>query len=153
MNITTRRALPLFGCLLAVGMAGGAQAQAIQACPQLPAESGLQWEQRGNDTFLICSAVRADGAEAFGLSLSADSAFQPRRSNREERGVVAGQDIRWYRAEVGTQPDLLVRETLVEIDSDRVAHIWVRTQSEGELAQGMGLVERLDFDAPRLSSN
>lgn len=86
--------------------------------------------------------------------MSADSPFQPRRGNREERGVVAGQDIRWYRAEVGTQPDMLVRETLVELDRDRVVHIWVRTQSEDLLRSRMGLVERLEFaDSPRLSSN
>lgn len=152
MNSLIRRSLLACACML--GMASAAHAQSgPSSCPQLPADAGLSWEQRGNDAFLICSAVDASGAEAFGLSLSADSAFQPRRSNREERGVVAGQDVRWYRAEVGTQPDLLVRETLVEIDRDRVAHIWVRTHSEGDLTQGMGIVERLDFDSPRLSSN
>ena len=154
MNSTNRRLLPLFGCVLALGVAAAAHAQSAPTCPQLPAESGLSWQQRGNDAFLICSAVTGDGNEAFGLSLSADSAFQPRRGNREERGVVAGQDIRWYSAEVGTQPDMLVRETLVELDRDRVAHIWVRTQSEELLRSRLGLVERLEFnDSPRLTSN
>lgn len=154
MNPTTRRLLPLFGCVLAFGIAAAAHAQSTLACPQLPADTGLSWQQRGNDAFLICSAVSDDGSEAFGISLSADSPFQPRRGNREERGVVAGQDIRWYRAEVGTQPDMLVRETLVELDPDRVAHIWVRTESAERLRTGMGLVERLEFaDSPRLTRN
>ena len=154
MNTTTGRLLPLLGCVLALGVAAAAHAQPANACPQLPADSGLSWQQRGNDAFLICSAVTSDGTEAFGLSLSTDSAFQPRRGNREERGVVAGQDIRWYRAEVGAQPDMLVRETLVELDRDRVAHIWVRTQSEELLRSRMVMVERLEFsDAPRLTSN
>ena len=154
MNSTTRRLLPLFGCVLALGVSAAAHAQSAPACPQLPADSGLGWEQRGNDAFLICSAVTSDGSEAFGLSVSADSAFQPRRGNREERGVVAGQDVRWYRAEVATQPEVLVRETLVELDRDRVAHIWVRTQSEELLQSRMSLVERLEFaDSPRLTSN
>jgi len=154
MNTTTRRLLPLSGCVLALVFAAAAHAQSMNACPQLPADSGLSWEQRGNDAFLICSAVTNDGTEAFGLSLSADSAFQPRRGNREERGVVAGKDVRWYRAEVGAQPDMLVRETLVELERDRVAHIWVRTQSRELLNSRMGLVERLEFDgAPQLTSN
>src|SRR5690554_1106813 len=150
MNSLLRGSLLVAAC--ALGMATAAQAQS-PSCPQLPAGSELSWEQRGNDAFLICSAVNAAGQEVFGLSVSADSAFQPRRGNREERGVVAGQNIRWYRAEVANQPELLVRETLVELDRDRVAHIWVRRQSEDQLREGLGLVERLDFDSPRLTSN
>jgi hypothetical protein len=153
MNTTTKRLSPLFGCVLALGVAAAAHAQPANACPQLPADSGLIWQQRGNDAFLICSALTRTGEEAFGLSLSADSPFQPRRSNREERGTVGGKEIRWYRAEVGTQPDLLVRETLVELGRDRVAHIWVRTHSEELLHSRLALVEQLEFDAPRLSSN
>lgn len=153
MNPMTRRLLPLFGCVLGLGAASAALAQPAQDCPRLPADSGLSWSQRGNDAFLICSAVAADGTEAFGISLSADSAFQPRRANREERGVVAGRDIRWYRAEVGAQPDVLVRETLVELDRGRVAHIWMRTLSEEDLRRTMGLVERLDFSDSRVTSN
>ncbi|MGY0635114.1 hypothetical protein [Luteimonas sp. A478] len=148
----TRRLLPLVACALALGTATGAHAQ-TGTCPQLPADSGLSWEQRGNDAFLICSAVGTDGTEAFGLSLSADSPFQPRRAYREERGVVAGQDIRWYRAEVGTQPDILVRETRVELSRNRVAHIWTRTSSEEALRANMRMVERLDFGDSRMSSN
>ncbi|NLG59420.1 MAG: hypothetical protein GX538_04560 [Gammaproteobacteria bacterium] len=153
MNSLIRRSLLWGACALGIAAASAHAQPAAASCPQLPADSGLSWEQRGNDAFLICSAVDANGNEVFGLSLSADTAFQPRRGNREERGVVAGQDIRWYRAEVANQPELLVRETLVELDRDRVAHIWVRRQSEAELRDGLVLVERLDFDAPRLSSN
>lgn len=151
MNSLIRRSVLAGAC--ALGMAAAANAQPAPSCPQLPADSGLSWEQRGNEAFLICSAVDGSGAEVFGLSLSADSAFQPRRGNREERGVVAGQDIRWYRAEVAAQPELLVRETLVELGRDRVAHIWVRRQSEEALREGLVLVERLDFDSPRLTHN
>lgn len=152
MNTTTKRLSLLLGCALAFG-GTAAHAQSASACPQLPADSGLVWQQRGNDAFLICSAVTREGEEAFGLSLSADSPFQPRRGNREERGTVGGREVRWYRAEVGTQPGLLVRETLVELERDRVAHIWVRTRSEELLQSRLGLVEQLEFDAPRLSSN
>lgn len=151
MNSIIQRSLLAGVCTL--GLAAAAHAQPAPSCPQLPADSGLSWEQRGNDAFLICSAVDGSGAEVLGLSLSADSAFQPRRGNREERGVVAGQDIRWYRAEVANQPELLVRETLVELDRNRVAHIWVRRQDEEALLDGLGLVERLDFDSPRLTRN
>lgn len=153
MNSITKRLLPVFCCVFAFGLAAAAYAQTTPDCPQLPADSGLKWEQRGNDSFLICSAVAADGEEAFGVSLSADSAFQPRRSNREERGVIGGQDIRWYRAENAARPDVLVRETLVELARDRVAHIWTRTHSEEQLQENMRLIETLDFEDTRLSSN
>lgn len=152
MNPITRRLLALAGCAL-IFAATAAQAQSAAGCPHLPAGSALEWSPRGNDAFLICSAVGADGSEAFGVSLSADSAFQPRRLNRQERGVVAGQDIRWYRAEVGGRPDMLVRETLVELDRNRVAHIWIRTPSEQELQRMMALVERLDFSSSRSAAN
>lgn len=148
----TRRLLPLAACALALGIAAGAQAQTGPTCPQLPPDSGLNWEQRGNDAFLICSAVGPDGTEAFGLSLSADSPFQPRRSYREERGVVAGQEVHWYRAEVGTQPDILVRETRVELARGLIAHIWTRTTSEAALQDHLRMVERLDFGDHRMSS-
>lgn len=148
----TKLLRPLVGCALACA-AMTVSAQGAAACPQLPADAGLSWEQRGNNAFVICSAVTADGSEAFGVSLSASSPFQGRRANREERGTVAGQDIHWYRAEVATQPDILVRETLVELGRNRVAHIWMRTPSEEALLERMLLVERLDFDDMRVSSN
>lgn len=145
MEPMTRRGLPILGCALALFAVASAQAQPGAGCPALPDDTALDWQQRGNEAFLICSAVDAQGSEVFGLSLSADSAFQPRRADRQERGVVAGRDIRWYRAEVGAQPDVLVRETLVELDRDRVAHIWMRARSTDDLQRTMRLVERLDF--------
>ncbi|HIY70038.1 MAG TPA: hypothetical protein H9827_01065 [Candidatus Luteimonas excrementigallinarum] len=152
MSPTSKMLRPFLGCAL-VFAAATASAQSALSCPQLPVSSNLNWEQRGNDEFLICSAVATDGSEVFGVSLSAKPAFQPKRSNREEKGVIADQNIRWYRAEVATQPDILVRETLVELGQDRFAHIWMRTPSEEALLERMLLVERLDFDDMRVSSN
>lgn len=151
MDPMTRRGVPVLGCALAFFAVAAVHAQSmpIPGCPALPDDAGLSWSQRGNDAFLICSAVDAQGTEMFGISLSADSAFQPRRANRQERGVVAGRDIRWYRAEVGAQPDILVRETLVELGRDRVAHIWMRARSADELRRTRNLVERLDFSGIR----
>lgn len=123
-----------------------AYAVASTACPGLPPSTGLEWQQRGNAQVLICSAIDADGVEAFGLSIAADSAFRPRRANREERGVVAGQDVRWYRTEDGAQPDRLIRETLLELDRDRVVHIWTRADDAQRLERSLRIVEALDFD-------
>lgn len=143
MHPMFRRLVPFLGCVLALS---AVHAQSVHGCPLLPGDSGLSWDQRGTGDFLICSAVDAEGNEAFGVSLSADSAFQPRRANRGEHGVVARRDVRWYRAEVGAQPDVLVRETLVELAPERVAHIWIRARSQNELQRTMSMVERLEFN-------
>lgn len=153
MNGTTQRFLRPLACMLLLGLAAGAHAQSARACPQLPSDSGLNWDQGGSDAFLICRAVAEDGSEPFGLALSADSAFQPRRGNREERGVVNGQNIRWYRGEDAANPDALVRETLIELDRNQVAHIWIRTDSRQQLDRSMRLVEALRFDDTRVSRN
>ena len=46
-----------------------------------------------------------------------------------------------------------VRETLVELDRNHVAHISLRGGSDQELAQAMSLAEALRFDDVRLSIN
>lgn len=144
-------------CLLAAACllwAGHTHAQSTGDCPSLPAESGLAWEKLDGDQFVFCKAIRSsDGGQAFAVTLSADSPFKPRRSDRLGETVIDGHQTHWYSSEVAGNPALLVRETLVELGNDRVAHIALRAGSEEELAQSMGAVERLQFADARLSSN
>ena len=93
----------------------------------------------------FCRAVDANGAEAFGLFISPDPAFNPRGSNRAETSSIDGHDVRWYRAEIATQPGVEARETLVELDDGRSAHIWLQAASAAELANGYRTVGQLRF--------
>ncbi|MEZ0470504.1 hypothetical protein [Luteimonas salinilitoris] len=153
MKFTIRYLAPLAALGLLIAAAAPARAQVAEACPRLPGDSGLTWTERSSEAFVICRAVSGDGREVFGLYLAADSPFQPRRANREERGVINGQDIRWYSGEVATDPDKLVRETLLELDKDRVVHIWLHADSAQEMQQSMRMVEELRFEDTRFSSN
>ncbi|WP_147652766.1 hypothetical protein [Vulcaniibacterium gelatinicum] len=139
-------------CLLA--LAGAAQAQTVTppACPQLPADTGLTWEYRPAGNADFCLAKRADGSEVLGVFIAADPPFQPERRNRTEQGTVDGREVRWYRGEVASRPDVLVRETLVTLGDGRVAHVWVQARDEQTLAQEMQMAQQLRFPESRLST-
>ncbi len=122
-------------------------------CPELPPASGLKWEQMAGPDFVFCRAVRGDGSEAFAVTISGDSPFEPSRRNRAEEGSVAGQGIYWYRSEIASDPDAIARETLVELDADQVAHISLRAASEEQKAEVMRQIGALRFGDARLSSN
>src|SRR3546814_11121656 len=74
----------------------------------------------------FCKALRDSGEEVFAVMISADSPFDPRRSNRDEETVIDGHETHWYRGEIASAPDAQVRETLIELDDGRVAHISLR---------------------------
>lgn len=135
--------------LLLSGVAAQARAQDAGACPQLPAEAELTWEHRGSGDSDFCRALRSDGSEAFGLYIAPESPFEPKRGNREEQGSVDGKAIQWYRAEIATQPDIEARETLVELDDGRTAHIWLQAQSGEQLSRAFQLAEGLRFGPAR----
>jgi hypothetical protein len=143
------RILPL-ACLLA---AGAAQAQSAGECPMLPGDSGLSWKALAGDDFVFCKALREDGDEVFAVTVSKDSPFDPKRSNRAEEAVIDGHEVRWYRGEIASAPDAEVREALIKLDDGRVAHISLRADSEAELASAMQEAQALRFHGPQLSSN
>ena len=143
------RLIPL-ACLLA---AGAAQAQSAGECPLLPSDSGLSWNALSGDDFVFCKALRDGGEEVFAVMISNDSPFDPRRSNRAEETVIDGHEARWYRGEIASAPDAEVRETLIELDDGRVAHISMRANSEAELADALQQAQGLRFGGPQLTSN
>jgi hypothetical protein len=138
-------------CLL---WAASAHAQTTTTdCPTLPADSGLGWERLDNPDFTFCKAIREDASQAFAVMITAESPFKPKRGDRVEEAVIDGRETHWYRSEVAARPDLLVRETLIELDRDHVAHISLRANSQEELARSLQIVESLRFGTTRLSSN
>lgn len=149
MNVM--RLLPL-ACLLS--LAGLVHAQSPGECPTLPADSGLVWERLDSAGFTFCKAMRdGDAKQVFAVMIAEDSPFKPNRSDRAEKTTIDGLEAHWYRGELAGNPDMRVRETLIELDRDRVAHISVRAANDEELAQAISAVEGIRFQGTRLSSN
>jgi hypothetical protein len=142
-------------CLAFAGLllTGTASAQAAGACPLMAADSGLTWTQLDGPGFTFCKAIRADGSEAFAVTISGDSPFKPRRGDRVESASIDGHDVFWYRSEVAAKPDTLVRETLLELDRDRVAHISLQAASQEQLADVLRQVQGIAFREKQLTSN
>lgn len=147
---TAFRLWPLAGLLLAAG----ALAQSPGTCPSLPASSGLSWEKVDGPGFTFCKAIRSeDGSQAFAVMIGRDSPFRPRRSDRAEASVIDGRSVHWYRGEIATRPDAIVRETLIELDRDHVAHITLRAGSVAQKDATLRQLETLRFQTALLSRN
>lgn len=147
----TRVLACVLACLLP---AAWASAQSAGHCPTLPADSGLHWDQLDGPDFTFCKAIRtADGTQAFAVMLGKDSPFKPSRADRAEESVIDGHAQRWYRSEVASNPDAIIRETLVELGRDRVAHITLHASSQAQKDEAMRQVEALRFQPALLTSN
>ncbi|HEU0305496.1 MAG TPA: hypothetical protein VFR30_00850 [Lysobacter sp.] len=143
---------PLWLLPLLLPLAGTAAAQDAGACPYLAADTGLTWEHRGGAGSDFCRAIRADGSEAFGLTIAKDAPFKPKGGNRAENVTIDGRQVTWYRTEIaGTQ--IQARETLVELPDGRVAYMWVQASSREQLNQVLQQTQSMKFGSTRLSSN
>ncbi len=115
----------------------------LSSCPQQAQDStpAIRWEPMRTGDMLFCRAVLADtGEEAFALTISRESPFRPRRADRAEVSGADGREIQWYRGDVPNDPTLLVRETLLTLRGDRVAHVFMRTRDPEALARYQQLV-------------
>jgi hypothetical protein len=136
---------------LALLWAGAAAAQdatldPFSSCPMQPQDSSpaIRWEPMRAGDMLFCRALIADsGEEAFALTISRESPFRPRRGDRAELSTGNGREIQWYRGEVPNDPGLLVRETLLQLQGERVAHVFMRTRDPEALTRYQQLVLNL----------
>jgi hypothetical protein len=145
-----RRHFPFLLALSAVLYSSSAFAQSAPVdadCPTLPAEaSSLHWASLRTDGALLCRALRNDnGREAFALTMSKKVAFKLDSKSREEQSEIEGHKIWWHRSEIAGQPKEVVRETLVKLSSDRIAHIYIRSEDATEVARYQRLVQSLQF--------
>ena len=141
-------ALPLLATLSLPALAQNAS----DTCPELPTEgTDLIWADMHAGNLLLCRAIDLEGKEAFAVTVSRDSPFKPQRSLREEQGQFAGAPMWWYRSEIAGRPDELVRETLLEVGQNRVAHVYIRTRDAAQLARYRQLVEGLRFEGAGLA--
>ena len=136
-------------CLLLASTS--AWSQEAPPCPTLPASAGLQWEQRVDTTFIACKAVTADGRQVLNVMLtSRDPRISLERRLREEEGTFSGEDVYWYRLDLGGRdmPGMQSRRiTVVELDNDRYAQVWINAESAEELGLLIALTEQLDVRA------
>lgn len=105
-----------------------AQTDPISDCLPFPEEiaKDLRWEAVNFPHMLVCKAVLTDsGAESFSLTISRDSPFKPRRSDRAEYFSLKGKVQYWYKA---ADPNSEHRETLLRLTEDRVIHVYVASK-------------------------
>lgn len=129
-----------------------AWSQEAPPCPTLPASAGLQWEQRVDANFIACKAVAADGRQVLNVMLtSRDPKIRLERRLREEESTFSGEEIHWYRLDLGgqeTSPAMASRRiTVVEFDDDRYAQVWINANSPEELGTLISLAQQLDVRA------
>jgi len=131
--------------LLSVG-AASAQSPSqdpLTDCPPLPqdAQPALRWETIRAPEMLFCRAlVVDDNSEAFALTISPESPFRPRRSDRAEEMTVNGRQVQWFRGQLPNEPNVLIRETLLQLSEERVAHVFMRATNPEILASRQQLV-------------
>ncbi len=141
----------LFSLPLLLGLTAVAHAQSAAECPRLP-NAQLNWDQRARGDTLLCRAIREDGSEAFGVSITPEAPYELKRSNRLGPGTIDDLSVNWYRGELAIQPGVQVRETMFQLGDGRSVHIWLQAGSDAELNQLIGTVQSIRFDANRLSS-
>jgi hypothetical protein len=152
MSLKSTLAKPLFLPLLAAALAGlaaPAAAQTSPECPLLPQDAThLRWDVMRTDSALLCRAVdRDNGQEAFAVTLTRKSPFRPDSALREEQGTIQGERVWWYRGEIAGRPNLLVRETLVKVARDQIAHVSIRTSDADTLGRYQNVVQGLQFNS------
>ncbi len=142
--------------LVAAFWACGANAQnAAPECPNLPKEAGdsLSWQVLRTPDMLLCRAMRADdGKEAFAVTIGRNSPFRPNSALRDGESVIDGQKTYWYRSEIAARPNELIRETLIKVAPNNVAHVFIRTDSQENLGRYKDMVQGLQFN-PSLARN
>jgi hypothetical protein len=122
-------------------------------CPMLPVDgSGLHWTTLRTKSVLLCRALRDDGREAFALTITKKVGFKLESESREEKGQIQGHNVWWHRSEIAGRPNEVVRETLVKLGSDQIAHIYIRSENATEVAQYQQLVQSLQFATTDIAS-
>lgn len=135
---------------LACLWAGAATAQTAATdaagCPAIPDETAqiMRWDAMRIPNMLFCRAVLIEnGQEAFAVTIARESPFRPKRGLRAETGTLDGNPLQWYRGEVATEPNVQIRETLIELEDDRVVHIFLRAPDADTLVGRLKLAESI----------
>jgi len=135
-------------------VAGSVHAQSTSECPTLPPNSGMAWERLAGNDYTFCKAIRdSDSQQVLAVMITREAPFRPRRGNRTDQATIDGSQTWWYRSELSGSTGVEVREALVDLDRNHVAHISLRAANEADMSQAMLLAEALRFDDVRVSIN
>lgn len=137
--------------LLACLWTGSAAAQTAATdtaagCPPLSEEMAqrLRWDAMRIPDMLLCRAILKDtGAEAFAMTISRESPFRAKRSLRAELGTLDGREVQWYRGDVANEPNAQIRETLIELEDERLVHIFMRAPDAQTLSVHQKMAESM----------
>ena len=106
----------------------------------------MRWTHAGKPGWFT-----ADGRQVLNVMLtSRDPRISLERRVREEEGTFSGEDVYWYRLDLGGRdmPGMQSRHiTVVELDNDRYAQVWINAESPEELGTLIALTEQLDVRA------
>ncbi len=130
-------------------------AQQAEQCPTLPADAGLHWEQQTQSDFIVCKAATSDGRTVLNMMLTArDPDMSFNRSLRAEKGSFGGEAMYWYKLDMGGRdlPGLESRRiTVVKLDKNRFAQIWIDAADTGELGNLQNLTQALNLSSSALA--
>ncbi|WP_313401847.1 hypothetical protein [Stenotrophomonas sp.] len=138
-----------------LALSSTALAQQAEQCPTLPADSGLHWDQQTQSDFIVCKASTSDGRTVLNMMLTArdpDMAFN--RSLRAEKGSFGGESMHWYKLDMGGRdlPGLESRRiTVVKLDKNRFAQIWIDAADTAELGNLQNLTQTLSLNSSALA--
>jgi len=141
--------------LLLAACCGSAFAQQAEQCPTLPAGSGLHWDEQAQSGFIVCKASTEDGRTVLNMMLTQrdpDMAFS--RALRAEKGSFAGESLNWYKLDMGGRdlPGLESRRiTVVKLDKNRYAQIWIDAADTTELGSLQNLTQTLNLNSSALA--
>ncbi|MCC7249162.1 MAG: hypothetical protein IT473_11125 [Lysobacter sp.] len=133
-------------CLWASAATAQTAATDAADCPAIPEDTAqtLRWDAMRIPNMLFCRAVLIEtGTEAFAVTISRESPFRPKRGLRAETGTLDGRPVQWYRGEVSNEPNVQIRETLIELEDDRVVHIFMRAPDADALVVRLKMAESI----------
>jgi len=135
-----QKTLILPGLLLGLAFASNAVAA---DCPTLPQGAGVQWEETEGKSHKVCRAIDQDGTQLLGVMFTDSEPLKLRRRNRVEEGWVGQHVVVWYRPEIAEAGAAEKRITVVELDEDRYAQIWLDANDPDQLRRAMNLAQQL----------
>lgn len=145
----------IVACALLLAGSAGASAQQAGQCPPLPSSSRLHWEEQAQNDFIVCKATTEDGRTVLNVMLTArDPALTLSRSLRAEKGSFAGEDLYWYKPDMGGRdlPGLEARRiTTVKLAKNRYAQIWIDAGDVNELAALQQMTSNLNDTTANLA--
>ncbi len=121
-------------------------ARGTEVCPELPAGSGVEWVYQEGPDFDLCYAIESSTKkDSFGIYLGWHPSFKPKDARPIGKGKVAGNEVTWYPRDPDEYHPKFGRQTIVELKSGELAHVWVGAESEQGLQSRLQILQGMKF--------